>query len=155
MSKRLRIAGGVGAVWDDASDADPFTTPLSNLSRVKFHSGLDYIKVIDEQTVTVNFSSYPSGTLTQGSYTMFAHGQSGIPLVFASALIGGNDVAFTGSIPVQFDASGYWARWVTIGADATNVYAYEYIRTPPGGAFFAMSALNLAITVWVTDEDLT
>lgn len=154
MSKALRIAGGVAALWDDASDDDPFTTPLSNLSRVKFHSDLDYIKVIDEQTVSVNFPSRNAGLHTQ-SYTLFAHGLGIQPLVFATCTLSGVEVAFTGSVPVQVGAGfiGGLARWVTIGADATNVYAYEYTRVSTGDNIPALNSFS--ITVWVTDEDLT
>ena len=153
MTKRLRIAGGVCAVWDDASDDDPFTDPENNLARVKFHSELNYLKVIDEQTHTVNFSSKGAGVFT-GSYTMFAHGLAGIPLVFASTTVDGETVAFTGSIPVQVSSlfppfGTRWPRWVTVGADATNVYAFEYGRLPTG---YSMSAASFDITTWVTDR---
>ena len=150
MSKRLRIAGGVCAVWDGAGDTLPFDNPTSYLSRVKFHSELNYLKVIDEQTHTVNFVLRGAPGFT-GSYTMFAHGRAGIPLVFASTTISGNTVAFTGSIPVQVDTvfRGRWARWVTVGADATNVYAYEYGNLP---ATYTLPALSLSITTWVTDR---
>ncbi len=153
MTKRMRIAGGVCAVWDDASDDDPFTDPENNLSRVKFHSGLNYLKVIDEQTHTVSFAGQGAGVFT-GSYTMFAHGLAGIPLVFASCSIGGQDIAFTGSVPIQVSASfppfgTRWPRWVTVGADATNVYAYEYGRLPTS---YSISSMDLDITTWVTDR---
>ena len=44
MAKRFKVDGSKFAIWDGETDELPFTTPLSYLSRVKFHSDLDYIQ---------------------------------------------------------------------------------------------------------------
>lgn len=165
MSKRIRVADGVCAVWDDASDTDPFTDPLDNLSRVKFHSELDYIKIIEEHTVTLNLPLISGVRLQTASYTLFAHGRSGQPFILGGVEVNGEFAAFTGSVPVQmgtpnsfFNIGGYYGRWLALGADATNVYIYEYavVATADRTSDFweTYPALSLPITVWITDEIL-
>lgn len=172
-----RGTDGTVAVYTGDDDA-PMDAPLSNLDRVKFHSALAYPKVISEWQGTVNFpartvhrtspfSGYfaDDGTATQ-SFTLFPHGRPGQPWVLGSALIGGSNVAFAGSVPVQQAISDFtpfgpvpWVRWVSVGADATSVYAFEYTVVPRNASTefsgIRMPAIAIPITVWVTDELLT
>lgn len=163
---------GTFAIWAGEDDA-PFHNPLDHLSngRVKFHSSLRYVKVIDERSFNVSFSARTSfngdfyvastGTFTQNR-VLFAHGQSGQPWCLASARIAGQDVAFTGSLPVQrgtFHPSGTpsaWARWVTIGVDNSNVNVFEYTvvqrDAETGFAGLTMPAITIPIKIWVTDK---
>jgi hypothetical protein len=176
MTIRLRARGSDGrvAVYT-GTDNLPFEDPLAHLSRVKFHSSLDYPKVIDERTVNVTFPrrNNPTGSTTGinsssgvsvATYTLFAHGRPGFPWVIASFNIGGQKVSATGSVPVQqarnisSNAAMNWGRWVTIGADATNVYAYEYTvlqrLATTNASDCLLPAITVPITVWVTDEIL-
>jgi hypothetical protein len=162
--------GGTASIYTGtASDESAHQTPLSNLSRLKFHSGLSYPKIIDEWSDDVTFparvvAGVAAAATTVASQTLFAHGLSGFPWVLASVEIGGVNVPFCGSVPVQVgDGDGGaeerpWARWVSIGADATNVYCFEYTvvdRDPGTGASTtAMPEVTLPITVWVTDKIL-
>jgi hypothetical protein len=165
MARRLRVAGGKVAVWDGEGDTLPFDNPLGNLSRVKFHSDLSYIKVILEQTVTVNLPAIANVLQGTASYTLFAHGQAGFPFVLGKLdSVDGSPTLFTGSVPVQFGTGGaigfgYYGRWVSLGADATNVYLHEYYVCTgfSGGApltYETYPALALPVTVYVTDEIL-
>jgi hypothetical protein len=174
VTLRGRGSTGVVAIWT-GDDDDPFDTPLDHLDRVKFHSSLAYPKVISEWQGTVNFprrsrfngsiwvSDDPISTV---SYTLFAHGRSGQPWVLGSANIGGQNVAMVGSVPVQQAVSAAdgkptnWVRWVSLGADDTNVYVYEYtvirhINSSGSSASNNMPAIDIDFTVWVTDEILS
>jgi hypothetical protein len=157
MTVTLRALGstGVVAIYTGSDDA-PFSSPLSHLSngRLKYHSSLDYPKVIDQRVRSVTFPSRTgSGGVFTQSHTLFAHGRGGQPWVLASAKIGSNDVALTGSVPVQraMDVTfeSQWARWVTVGADSTNVYAFEYTVKPTN---YVLPAITIPFTIWVTDE---
>jgi len=170
-------ATGVVSIYTgDPTDESPHNDPLNHLGRLKFHSSLAYPKVISEWTGTVNFPARamfngtiwvsPVGVATQ-SYTLFAHGRPGQPWVLGSARIGTVDVAMVGSVPVQqaFSANNPsilhpWLRWVSLGADATNVYIFEYtvirhIASTNASAFLSMPAVGIDFKVWVTDELLS
>lgn len=165
--------GGTASIYTGtASDESAHQTPLSNLSRLKFHSGLAYPKIINEVTKSVTFPART--TLRSGAYyaaahtftasqTLFAHGRSGYPWVLASVTIGGVKVPFCGSVPVQqfsFDGGNPspWARWISVGADATNVTTFEYtvVQRNNSNNYSGIVApsITLDITVWVTDEIL-
>ncbi|WP_072389903.1 hypothetical protein [Hyphomicrobium sp. CS1GBMeth3] len=189
VTLRGRGSDGRVAIWTGEDD-DPFNDPLDHLSRVKYHSELGYPKVISEWTGNVNFTARTSWNPGDGgavngwrtsdsvrvvTHNLFAHGLSGQPWVLGSVNIGGVDVAFTGSVPVQMgvrsssssgapsgDGKNPWARWVTLGADGTNVALFEYCvvgRWASGGNANAsgiyMPAITLPVTVWVTDEILS
>lgn len=184
MVKKMRAERSTGrcAVWD-GSDYAPLNDPLNNLSRIKFHSDLNYVRVLYDWASTITFSARtywatsPNGwRASEGviyrSIPLFAHGRPGQPWVLGSANIGGLNVAFTGSVPVQRGIASIssdgspqggiqvpWARWVTLGADSSSVYLYEYIpvgrdvSTNLSGCY--MPAIAIPITVWVTDEILS
>lgn len=156
MSIVLRALGatGVVAIYEGPDDA-PFMDPLNHLSnnRLKFHSSLDYPKIIHEQTVTLSLGSRTSIGTHRNSFNLFAHGRPGIPWVLASLNIGGISVAAVGSVPVQ-QAAVYtrWARWISIGANDTYVTAFEYCVVPRAAPNYEFSSISVPITVWVTDE---
>lgn len=161
MQLRALGATGVVAIWEGTDDG-PFNQPLNHLSngRVKFHSSLDYPKVIREQAITINlpYRGPVGGTFTQ-SYSLFSHGRGGFPWVLATLRVDGQDVAAVGSVPVQNARSSVntsivrpWARWITIGANATHVTAFEYLVMSQTAT--EVPALTLTGTVWVTDEML-
>lgn len=162
MAIRLRSAGGVVAIYEvpslTSADNGPLVAPLSHLSngRLKFHSELDYPKVLQESAVTL---SLPARVVRSNgnaewlaSYNLFTHGRPGIPWVLSSFRLAGQDVP-AGQVPVQKNnvSGGSWARWVSIGANATHVTAFEYAIIPEPSPF-GFSAISIPITVWVTDE---
>lgn len=158
----LRALGttGVVAIYDGPDDA-PFTTPLDHLAngRLKFHSSLGYPKVIAEHTVTLSLPARTSIGTYRVSYNLFAHGRPGFPWVLGSFRVGGQDVAAVGSVPVQKangsggnSAASPWARWISIGADATHVTAFEYCGVARGVSAYQFPAISIPLTIWVTDE---
>lgn len=155
VTLRGRGSSGVVAIWTGEDD-DPYFNPLDNLAagRVKFHSSLDYPKVIHEQTVTLSLGARNSAGTHRNSFNLFAHGRPGIPWVLASISVGGVPVAAVGNVPIQRASKSCWARWLSIGADATNVTAFEYVVVPHETSLYQLSSTSVDITVWVTDEIL-
>jgi hypothetical protein len=168
---------GTVAIYTGSDDL-PFTNPLDHLTngRLKFHSDLNYPKVIDERTFTVSF---PRRTvpITSGLFdgwfgsdlkeffvsdSLFSHGQPGIPWVLGSAVLDGAGRAFCGSLPVQqgtwdqgpVSGAAPWCRWVTLGSTNSIVTLFEYLVIgswiPEGEftSFEGVSRLNIpAISV--------
>jgi len=161
MSSRIRIAGGKAAIWTGAGDTLPFDNPNGNLARVKFHSDLQYIKIIDTRTFNVTLPSFVSPYERVADYTLYAHGRPGQPYVLGQVNVNGVPAGFTGSVPVAFGVltggpavagkPGIFGRWLTLGADATNVIVHEYSVLGLGEV---MSAVTIAVTVFMTDEIL-
>src|SRR5690242_4415856 len=118
---------GEVAIWEGEDDG-PRLNPLDHLAdgRLRFHSSLDYPKVIRQETINVTF---PARQITdnaqeyRANYNLFAHGRPGIPWVLGSFRVGGVDVAATANVPVQraVGAPTPWYRWLSIGANATHV----------------------------------
>jgi len=136
---RLRADGVTGdvAIYSGSDDL-PLSDPLGNLSRVRFHSDLEYVAVISTVSGTLNLPGRPPSTeFHQEAHTLFAHGRPGFPLVFgritglresgAIIPIPGSPV-LSGSVPVQFNDYGF-GRFVILGADATNVVLHETTAT--------------------------
>lgn len=164
---------GTVAVHTGNND-DPFFDPLDHLDVLKFHSDLDYIKVIDEVDVTLSLpartGAYNSSwgyTCSQATWnvthTLFSHGRPGQPLIFGAGTIGGVARGFNGSLPVQQglyrnNTIAPWVRWVTIGADNTAVRAFEYLvvgtfyRESGNWSLIRFPAISIPIRTWVTDE---
>lgn len=161
MARKLLLQSGKFAIWDGETDDLPFTDPIGNISRVKFHSDLPYIKTLYRRVETLNLPSRSNFQMTTASYTLFAHGQSGYPLVLGSVPVNGVEVGFSGSVPVQMGyvvgsvTPGFYGRWLALGADDTNVYIHEYTVARWSSASHEIyDALSLPITVYVTDRIL-
>lgn len=147
---------GVVAIYTGEDDG-PFENPLSHLSngRLKFHSSLDYPKVVQERQVTLSLPARTSIGVHRNSFNLFSHGRPGIPWVLASLRVSGDDVAACGSVPVQKSGNenqSPWARWISIGATGSQVTAFEYAVVAANTTFYRYPSINIPITVWVTDE---
>lgn len=155
MSKRFRIAGGVVAVWDGAQDILPFLNPLGYLSRIKFHSSLQYIRLT--KTLTFTLSIPETGAVAQkvASYTLGAHGVAGQPFIVGKIVVNGVPVAFSGSVPVhQFASSDSYGRFLSLGVTSTGIVVHEYSVQPFDGytqSHKSRPAQTFTITVEVTD----
>lgn len=166
MALVFRAASGKVAIWDGETDDNPFTAPLSNLGRVKFHSDLDYPRIIDVKTYSLNLPAIPNSGSGQGSdngirigtYTLGSHGITGQPYVIGQITVGSVSVAFTGSVNVHSASStsyrdGY-GRFLALGVDATNVYVHEY-SVQEGDAdyqnWLPRPAQSFSVAVYITD----
>lgn len=156
MPIKFRAEGSTGTVAIyESSDDLPFTAPLTYKSRVYFHSGLKYPARVATLTGTLSLPSRAGSTppLTFGAdYTLAAHGRAGIPMIEGRWLgigIGGVSVPMVGSIPVQQSSPlTSTTRWITIGANATNIVAHESWGTSFNGT---LAALTLSYEVHVLD----
>lgn len=161
MAFRFRAASGKVAVWSGEGDTAPFDNPLSNLSRVKFHSDIPYVKIIDVRTFSVTIPAIGAGTPQRAqSYNIGAHGRPGQPFVIGRIIVNGVPVAFTGSVPVHQIASNIYgtkepyARWLALGVDATRVYVHEYAvqqGLETTGQYDTRPAQTFSIVVYITD----
>ena len=165
MTVRLKADGATGkvAIYDyTTANDDPFTAPLSHVSRLYFHSDLPAIKVIDVQTGTASLAAANgndnriSGNLytSVGEVkTLFAHGITGTPYVEGriTSLAGSSvNIPLTGSVPIQdYGANGAGLyRWLTLGSNATNVVLNAWINA---NAYQDYPAINVGWEVYVTD----
>lgn len=153
MTVRFKARGSDGrvAIWRDATDEAPFNAPLDNLTRVLFHSDLQYPTVVETRTGTLALPSRGADTSTSVTHTLFAHGKGVPPFVLGYCEVGGVRVPFAGSVPVQFNVSG-WARWLSLGANSTSVIIHELTFTPLHAGF---AAIDVPWTVYVTDTLLS
>lgn len=126
MAKVFRVASGKVAIWDGETDELPFTSPLSYLSRVKYHSDLEYIKIVDVKTYTLNLPAIANALDVVGSFTLGAHGRPGVPFIVPIITIDGIPVAFTGSVCAHSTGDFDYGRWLAFGADATNCFVHQY-----------------------------
>lgn len=162
MSNRFRVADGKAAIWTGETDTAPFDTPLSNLSRVKFHSSLSYPNVISTTVTALTLPASSGVSQRVASYTLFAHGRPGMPWIIGKMAIQGQETAFVGSICAQqgdnmgvTSISNCYGRFLALGADATNVVLHEYLvaRSSVAG-YEAYTAMDVSITTYVTDKIL-
>lgn len=155
MTMRLKADGtsGTVAVYDyTAGNDNPFSNPLGDIPRLRFHSGLLYPAIVSTVTGSISLPAVSANTTDRNvRHTLFAHGRGGIPYVEGAITSGlSRVVGLCGSVPVQTgDSTGAaFPRVVHLGADATNVYLNEYGSTHET---FGWSALTLGWTVYVTD----
>ena len=149
MAVRLKADGATGkvAIYTGTDDL-PFDTPLSYVSRLRFHSDLEYPRVISTHTGTVSLPAVGAATgYRLVTHTLFAHGLGGAPFVEGTLALGGVNVPWLGSVPAATSASGP-ARWLHLGADATNIICREYSYGPRSNTF---GALSVNWTVYLTD----
>lgn len=160
MSFRLKadVASGRIAVYDyTAGDDGPFVAPLSNLSRVKFHSDLGVIGRTDTRTGTLSLGATAYNVYGQTNvHNLFAHGVSGgVPYVegrITSLAGSGVNIPLVGSVPVDHTEIGGCVRVLHLGADGTYVRIVEkYFTRYNDGRFSPFGALSISWEVWVTD----
>lgn len=158
----MRQSDGVVCIYTGSSNV--VTNPTADLSRVFFHNQLNYPTITSVVTGSVSLPSIAADTGHRTSYatpvqtTLFAHGVSGVPLIFGNwtGAVEGlpsftewlpNGASASGSVPIQMDDYGF-ARWLNLGVDATNVYVYDR-RMAYAGA--GKAAVTLSYEVFITD----
>lgn len=164
----FQVKDGKAAIWTGADDA-PFINPLGNLARVKFHSDLEYMRVVATLSKTVALPAIPSTGSGQSdpgcrsaTYNLGAHGQGRTPFVLGKIVVNGVPVAFTGSVCVHqnpYNANAYrgsGARWLSLGCDAVNVYINEYSMQSgfDPDRWEPRPAQTFAVTLYITDVSL-
>lgn len=136
------------AIYTDGNDT-PLTNPTTSFSRLKFHSDLEYINIIDVISGSVTLPARAANNRYTQTHNGPAHGRSGIPFVMGFLNIGGTNVAFAGSVPV-FVASGR-TRLLSLGASSSRLLFHEQTVCSSAAG---VSSLSVSYTVYVTDEVL-
>lgn len=143
MSIRARYDSGKFAIYTIPSAAStdnaPLTAPLSNLSRLKFHSDLDYVQIDSIVTGSVTLSAKSANTQQKNDTVLFAHGKASAPMVFgiltnmADSTGGGKSIPIASNTPVPilipdgtYDRLSTLKRYVGLMVDDTYVYLREY-----------------------------
>ena len=147
MTVRVKADGATGAIaiyTYSGSDA-PFTSPLSNIPSLLFHSDLRSISITSVVTGSVTLSAHSANTSGRQAYTLFAHGKGGTPYV--EGRLTSPAYPLVGSVPVETQSQGY-ARLVHLGADATYVYLHEIYAAEQSTAY---GTLGLTYEVYVSD----
>jgi hypothetical protein len=161
MTHKLKAdSSGKVAIYDYTAGNDvPFTSPLSAVSRLRFHTDLLYPRIIDTRSVTVTLPAVIANARndadTTSTQTLFAHGLSGIPWVEGKITSGvGAVVPLCGSTPVQQHSSSPSAssqsflRIVHLGANSTDVLLNSLCVTEDTQT---MPALTITVVVYVTN----
>lgn len=141
-----RGSDGTVAIFNGADDV--IDNPLADLSRVLFHSSLQYPAIVSEHDITVPLPARSTSSFTP--IPLFAHGKSGTPFVLGYIANLAN-VPLAGSVPIEtFDFM--YGRFVTLGADATNVILHDGYILPSAGTY---PARTLNLRIFITDLLLT
>ncbi|MGE4339263.1 MAG: hypothetical protein AB7E55_25300 [Pigmentiphaga sp.] len=169
MSKVLQASGATGkvAIYDGPSDA-PFTSPLSNLDKLYFHSDLDYVSGLNKQTGslsipgrTVALVPFRGGTWFE--HVLFAHGRTGAPFTVGRVVNhDGVHLPLVGSVPLQvqdwsdgFGLGGPEGTWqmINLATDLTNVVLMEYVfnNSYTAGTNAFIAPITISWEVVVTD----
>jgi len=167
MPKVLQASGVTGkvAIYEGTSE-EPFTTPLSNIDKLYFHSDLNYVSAADKVTGTYTIPArnqtivpYKNGLWFE--HVLFPHGRPYAPFTIGK-LINYKSVTLplVGSIPLQMDKisldngtggnAGTW-QFIALASDLTNVvlmeYAYNVSDDYGTRNFFEPITLNYEIVV--------
>jgi hypothetical protein len=159
MAVKLKADGtGTVAIYtfgDGVPENDlPFTTPLSDLSRLRFHSNLLTPSIVSTITASFVLPALPANTSINTKHTLVAHNQPGTPLILGQLTNVGGGIALAGSIPLSMGtvADNFGAyRWITLGADSTNIVLHENSDTLSATQAAPPGAITLNITVDVFD----
>jgi hypothetical protein len=143
MAIRLKVQNGKMAIYTvptiASTDDAPLANPLANASRVRFHSDLNYVRVISTHTGTLTLPVRATQTQVKVDHVLFAHGQASVPMVMGRITnLPAQDgtmhkVPLGSMVPVGiYTPNGKYAnestlhRWVCLAVDETNVYLREY-----------------------------
>lgn len=171
MAGIFQAKAGKVAIWTGKQDDAPFDNPLGNINRVKFHSDLDYVRVIEVRKYTLIVPAIPASGSGQGdpgvrtaSYNLGAHGQGRIPWLVGFIKVDGVPLAFTGSVHTHtaaaYDANSivdFGGRFLALGADATNIYVHEYSMQTGNkntGVWVARPQQSFALEIGITNVSL-
>lgn len=143
---RLFARGSDGVVCIHTGSDNVVDTPTADLSRVLFHSSLQYPSVIATLTATISLPAVSTNQARNVVHTVGAHGRAGTPFVLGYLSNVGN-LPLAGHVPLDLSSGGF-GRWVILGANATDVILDEYTLT---STTVSLSARDIDVVVLVTD----
>lgn len=146
MGKVMRYEDGKVAVYTDADPSNPstapLTAPLSNLSKIKFHSDLFYPKIVSSHSGSFTIPAIGRNGKASGHLVTIAHGLSGAPICLGDVTVSSNLKTYTynlngtaivpdqsfakvysqGGAITDWEERGYAPCFLTTASDSTNVY---------------------------------
>jgi len=158
MPNVFLIKDGRYSITTDTTNELPHYSPTAHLSRLKDHSDLDKVAIIDERTFTLNLPAITTQDRVW-SYTLGAHGRPGQPWIIGRITVKSVPIAFTGSVCVhQATADDKWTndyfgRFLSLGVTNTSIVVHEYaVQTNSGtGAVIGRPAQSFSITCYISD----
>ena len=164
--RKLKADGTTGKVAvyivdDTAIDDLPFTTPLSHLDKVEFHSDLDYLAVSSIQTGTLSLPTRTGTTPQTVRHNLITHGLGYQPMVlgcivgfegYNTPLLGTTPIFMTSDVPANH---GIRLRSLQLGSDATYVYLHEYVMKADTGYTFPAIDIDWRVLITTRNLDLT
>lgn len=153
---RFKASAAGVAIYDEvaAGGDGPFTSPLSNLGKIRFHSALKYPAIIASPApVSVTLPEVGTNqSQVRGQVELYTHGLGYIPYIEGKiTAIGSTNqvVGLCGSVPVQqLSSPQSFLRCVHLGANSTKVLLNWYVTTPFDAVF---SQLALTVQIYVLD----
>lgn len=158
MSVRLFADGTTGtvAVYTDPELGDaPVTNPLANVSRIRFHSDLEYPRVVNVVDGSITLQAIAANITYRQTHFLFVHGLGFTPFVEGYADNGiNNGIPLSGSVPIVRQSSDPYTneagfcRWLHLGATPTHVVIQEFSLSSDDASF---GASTVTYRVYVTD----
>lgn len=132
---------GVAAVYlvdpSNPSDTAPFDDPLNNLTRVLFHSELDYLEIFYNQNVTLSLGAFTAGGAVI-NHSIPDHNLGSVP--FCSMIYGGAQI--DGGVAIQKTSTG----WRTLELVQSSTTA-RIVERRFGTTTNSTPAINITVTV--------
>ncbi len=134
---------------------EPFTDPLSHVSKLHFHSSLRYPGIVSTVRGNLSLPAVSAGTFYEDTYNIHVHGLSGAPYVEGVIYLGGQWVTMAGSVPIDQDVGGSpddgssFARFLNLGSSETRVLFHEYSITH--SSYGGYAAQTIPYVIYVTD----
>lgn len=159
MTVRLRAEGDTGTVAIyTGNDNAPFNNPLNNVSRLRFHSDLDYPKIVRTLTGTLTIAGLTSPDTRITTHQVGNHQQNGQPFCEGWIKVNGTNprVPLIGSVCIRQghgganDRRGFGGNWVHLGSNGTKVLIAEYSLAMQGDSKLA-SSVDIDYEIYITD----
>lgn len=124
------IKKNIVAMWrgNNSSDYTPAINPRGQLTKLRFHSELDYMRVAkvvtsrDAGRSPVTLAARGESYILAQNNTLFAHGMGFEPLMICDIEVNGYKYACNGSSMILPAGASHDPRWCGFTSDATNIY---------------------------------
>lgn len=147
-----------GVALYTGNDDDPLTDPINHLSRLKFHSGLQYPVVVATQTMSITLPTRGVNVVSSTAvHDLDTHGRGAYPLILGAKIVEIDGVAtnypFVGSFPIRHTSLGF-GRVITLGCNTTRFLLVESYMSHANRTGHATPAMDITIEVYLCDLDM-
>jgi len=146
VAKQLFARGSDGLVSIHDEGAN-YTSPLTNLDKIYFHSSLDYLRVAYMVDVNLSISAYSVDAFadTVGYATVVSHGLGYAPMMFGVRT--DNKQPVTGST-VIWSSGNASVVTMQMAVDSTYIYLRVYATLRQ----YASPAMTIPVRIWLFSE---